>query len=516
MSLRPSSSKSSLLVAMAATAAATTPAMADDHLSLAPSGDALVALVTPQPANPQRNYQPLPQDEDWRFLKDPKDHDLFDPIKYIPLGTPDLTLTFGGSMRFRYENKINAAFGATSATAPVKDDDYELERIYFHTDLRYKNFARVYVEGVFAYIDGNLRVPAPTPFPSDDADLHQAFLDISPFNLAADGFGATLRVGRQELLFDRQKLVGPLDWANTRRTWDGVSAMFQWEQYKAEIFWVRPVVVDPERFDTTDEQTNFAGIYLTHPLFNKDHNFSLFTYHLNRSRNTKATFPTTPTTFPPSGTEFNPDLQSGDTDRVTIGGRVWGKFGGGFDYDTEGGIQVGRLADNDIFAGYFSGELGYTFANVWAKPRLSLGYDYASGDNHRDGHSNTFDQLFPTGHLYFGYLDFVGRQNINAGNVTVAINPTPELKLWTSWHYFCLADSNDALYNASGAALRYRSAGTAGTNVGNELDITGSYQLGRHTTFLAGYGVFFPGDFIQNTGKAEIAQMFYTSVEFKF
>ena len=77
-------------------------------------------------------------------------------------------------MRLRYENKINAAFGATSAPAtPVKDDDYVLERAYIHADLRYKNFARVFVEGVFAYIDGNLRVQPPTPFPSDDADLHQ-------------------------------------------------------------------------------------------------------------------------------------------------------------------------------------------------------------------------------------------------------------------------------------------------------------------------------------------------------
>ena len=464
-------------------------------------------LVTPQPPNAKRNYAPLRFDEDWRWLgADHADRDLFDPIKYIPLGTPDLTLSFGGSMRYRYESKINAAFGGTSATAPFKDDDYSLYRAYLHADVRYQNFLRLFVEGDFAYIDGTRRTPPPTPFPSDDADLHQAFLDISPFNLAKDGFGMTLRLGRQEMFFDRHKLVGTLDWANVRRTWDGFAALFQWEQYKAQVFWVRPVTINHEWFNTTDEETNFAGIHLTHPI-NKDHSYSLFTYYLNRSRDTRTTT---------GGAEFNPDLVAGNTDRVTVGGRVWGKFGNGFDYDTEGGFQVGQLAGNDIFAGYYSGELGYTFANLWGKPRISVGYDYASGDNHRDGKSNTFDQLFPTGHLYMGYLDFVGRQNINTGNVTVTITPTPELKIWTSWHYFCLADSNDALYNAGGTAIRYNSAGTAGTNVGNELDITGTYQLGRHTTFMLGYGVFFPGSFIQNTGPSEISQMFYGSVEVKF
>lgn len=495
------------LLSAAVTAALASSTFADDKLSLVPND--LVALVTPQPPNPQRAYQPLRFDEDWRFLKAPKDHDLFDPIKYIPLAGGDLSISFGGSVRARYEYKVNPGFGATSSTAPTKNDDYFLERAYIHTDIRYLTYARLFVEGDFTYIDGNRRVPAPTPFPSDDADLHQAFLDLSPFNLKNDGYGMTLRFGRQELLFDKQKLVGPLDWANTRRSWDGFAALFQWEQYKAQIFWVRPVQVYPKWFNTTDEETNFAGVHVTHPLINKDNNFSVFTYYLNRNRDTKAT-------FTGGATEFNPDLVAGNTDRVTVGGHIWGKLPANFDYDAEGGMQFGQLAGNDIYAGYFSGELGYTFADVWAKPRLSLGYDYASGDNHRDGKSGTFDQLFPTGHLYFGYLDFVGRQNINAGNFTVAITPTPELKLWASWHMFCLADSNDALYNAGGAALRFNSAGTAGTYVGNELDLTGSYQLGRHTTLLFGYGVFFPGDFIQNTGPSETAHMFYSSVEFKF
>ena len=169
------------------------------------------------------------------------------------------------------------------------------------------SFVRLFVEGDFAYLDGNQLARPPRPSPSMTLISIRRFIDISPFNYAKDGFGFTLRLGRQELLFDKQKLVGPLDWANTRRTWDGGSAMFQWEQFKAELFWVRPVVVSPKLLDAADGETNFAGAYLTHPLFDKDNNFSLFTYYLNRSRNTKSTFSA-------GETEFNPDLQAGDTD----------------------------------------------------------------------------------------------------------------------------------------------------------------------------------------------------------
>lgn len=492
---------------------ATAPApLESPPMTLAPTGDMLAGLFATQPANPQRNYAPLRFDEDWRWLKGgSKDPDLFDPIKYVPLGPGgDLSASFGGSARLRYEWKLNPGFGATSPTSPTKDDDYLLERAYLHADLRYLTHARVFVEGVFSYIDGYRRNPPPTPFPSDDADLHQAFVDLSPLNYKKDGFGATLRIGRQELLLDKQKLVGPLDWANVRRSWDGVAGLFQVEDYKATVFWVRPVQVNAKWFDTTDEETNFAGVHIAHPLFNKDHNYSVYSYYLNRSRDTRATFA--------SGvTEFNPDLEAGNTDRVTVGGHVWGKLNPGWDYDLEGGVQVGRYGDNDILAGFASSELGYTFADVPTKPRLSAGYDYASGDNGRsDGKSNTFDQLFPTGHLYFGYIDLVGRQNIHAANVTVSSQPTPELRVWASWHTFCLASNQDALYNAGGQTVRFSNAGNAGSYIGNELDITATYQLGRHTTLLGGYGVFFPGDFIQNTGRSETVQMVYTSVEFKF
>ena len=51
-------------------------------------------------------------------------------------------------------------------------------------------------------------------------DFLNGFIDYSPDDCL------TLRVGRQELLYGAERLISPLDWANTRRTFEGVKLMY--------------------------------------------------------------------------------------------------------------------------------------------------------------------------------------------------------------------------------------------------------------------------------------------------
>ena len=270
------------------------------------------------------------------------------------------------------------------------------------------------------------------------------------------------------------------------------------------------MVVNPYTFDNTDDQTNFVGFHLTHPLINADNHFAVFAYYLNRDSDTQAAFK--------SGvTNFDPDSKAGKTDRVTVGGRTWGKLPANFDYDLEGGPQFGQLAGNDIRAAISPANWAIPCPQSGASLRLSAGYDYASGDHRRDGQSGTFDQLFPTGHIQFGSLDFVGRQNVSTPNVALTVNPTPELKLWTSccattgWptHMTRCTTPPERPSASTPPGPPARTSATNGTS-------TAPISWVRHTTLMVGYGIFLPGDFIRNTGKSEIAQMLYSSIEFKF
>ena len=198
----------------------------------------------------------------------------------------------------------------------------------------------------------------------------------------------------------------------------------------------------------------------------------------------------------------------------TVGNRLWGKRGN-WDYETEAAAQFGTYAGDRIRAWMATAGAGYTFRDVSWKPRIGLLYDYASGDrNPSDGTHSTFNQLFPLGHAYFGYLDRVGRQNIHAIKVQLKVKPTKKLTAWADFHTFWADQDRDSLYGANGKSIR--SGGAGGSHkFGHELDLTMKYALDTHTTVLAGWAHFFPGGFASSTTK-EDADLLYAQIEYKF
>ena len=62
-------------------------------------------------------------------------------------------------------------------------------------------------------------------------------------------------------------------------------------------------------------------------------------------------------------------------------------------------------------------------------PRAYLEFDYASGDKKPGGNVGTFNQLFPNGHSYLGYIDYIGRQNIISSSAGISVTPLRDLTL---------------------------------------------------------------------------------------
>src|SRR6185436_17507496 len=142
-------------------------------------------------------------------------------------------------------------------------------------------------------------------------------------------------------------------------------------------------------------------------------------------------------------------------------------------------MQFGQRGANDIFAGAGTVGGGYNFKDAPLNPTFWLCYDFASGDRSpNSGSYNTFNQLFPFGHYYFGWADLVGRQNINDLNAHLFLYPTNWITLWGQYHHFWLDSSRDGLYNAAGNITRRSATGAAGTDVGDEFDIIANFHLG--------------------------------------
>ena len=96
---------------------------------------------------------------------------------------------------------------------------------------------------------------------------------------------------------------------------------------------------------------------------------------------------------------------------------------------------------------------GYTFKDTWGTPRLAAEFDYSSGDEDPfDDKHQTLDNLYPTNHKFYGYMDFFSLQNVQDIRMIFQIKPAPRLSVGVEGHAFWLASTSDSFYNVGGVA----------------------------------------------------------------
>jgi hypothetical protein len=427
---------------------------------------------------------------DFRYLdkKDNKQNDLFDPLKRIHCGE-NWMFSFGGEERLRWEN-------LTDYRLTGRDNSYLLYRTRLLGDLWYRDQFRIYAE----YIDAAISFQ---DLPPQLVDQNRSdFLNLF-FDLKICEWGDApvyVRGGRQELLFGSERLISPLDWVNTRRTFEGVRLFRHSDQFDADFFWVQPVIPNRAHFDSVDWKANFSGAWFA---YRPAKGRVLDWYYLNLDG-------ARPVAAGEGGV-------LGAYNVNTIGSRYHGDCHNVL-WDVEGMYQFGSWSSQSISAGAYTVELGYNWADWSMTPQFWIGYDWASGDWHpgQTGTHGTFNQLFPFAHPYFGYLDLVGRQNINDFNMQLAMFPTKWIITWLQFHIFRLDSDKDALYAANGARLRQDPTGRAGGEVGNELDFATNFHLSAHQDLLIGYSKLFAGSFIRQTGNPGSPELFYIQYSFKW
>lgn len=463
-------------------------------------GDPKAKASVPAPA-----YKNLRIEEDWS--KAPEGG-FFDPAKHIRLGGGEW-LSVGGSARYRYESWRNFGF------AENNDDDLSLCRLFLHTDWHFGPHWRIFLEGRFSDItQRDLPGSRREAIDFDRGDLWNTFIEAK---YPIGNTTLTARVGRFELEFGKQRLVSPLDWSNNRRLFEGAQVRLAGTKspWQVDAFATRPIVVDGSSF-TLDESTKhtwFSGVYYTQKL-GAEKKFFVDAYLLALNADNRNAVP---------------------QDTYTAGARAGGPMGlKNLTWEAEAAYQFGHrdhvagspTNKDNVSAWMLTAEATYTFNQSNLAPWITLGADYASGDADRsDDKHGTFNQLFPLGHAFLGYIDVVGRQNIIDARLTAGIWPIPKkLKVWSDLHYFWRANDDDALYNASGAVQRpslYTTKGgrtivSGAKEVGIELDLTASYQFTRYTTALLGYAHFWDGGFIATTNPHRDIDFVYAGFEFKF
>lgn len=420
-------------------------------------------------------------DVDFRYVEglDDSERTLVEKLKRIPLNDC-LTFSTGGNFWVRYMDEYNSRLGQTN-------NSYTLSRVRTFGDLMYGDRVRVF--GEFIWADSFDEDLAPLPIDVNRGDVLNLFAELNLFDY--NGAPVYARVGRQELLFGSQRLVTTLDWANTRRTFDGARLFRKGEKWDVDLFYSAFVPPNPTGLDQLDDNQEFGGAWATYRP-EKGHFLDFYYLYFDNTNNV--------TQFPaPASTA----LVRAPTEVHTMGTRYAGDRCG-YLWDVELALQFGNQNGQDLLAGAATVGVGRNFKDAcsWS-PTLWVYYDYASGDSDpTSGDAHTFNQLFPFGHYYLGWIDQVGRQNVHDVNAHLLFYPQPWMTVWLQYHHLRLNHSRDALYNAGGAAIRRDATGASGTHIGDEIDFVLNFHLNRYSDILVGYSHLFGGGFLENTSSA--------------
>ncbi|MBY0473982.1 MAG: alginate export family protein [Nitrosomonas sp.] len=432
-------------------------------------------------------------DIDFRYLDNP-DHekDLFDPVKRIHLAS-DWLLSFGGNFWYRYIHETDSRLNAEGT-----NNDFHMLRTRFHADLWYRDRVRLFAELLDARAFGSELPPLVTD--RNHADILNMFADIKLANI--NNGPAYIRVGRQELMYGSQRLISTLDWVNTRRTFQGVKTFWRTAEWDVDAFWMRPMVIEKGNVDNWDTQQNFFGLWATNKT-RPGHLIDLYFLSLINDRNLAAT------------NVLAGNILQGNADTHTIGGRLAGNYDN-FLYELEGMYQFGQRSNLDVSAFAVATGLGYRLP-LPMNPQGWIRYDFASGDsNSKDGRSNTFNQLFPFGYYYLGFLDRIGRQNMHDINAQFTMQPMPWITFITQYHRFYLANNRDFLYNAAGQATLQDVTGQSGSHIGDELDFRLNLHVNRHQDVMVGYSKMWRGEFLDKQRPGISPDLFYVQYNIRF
>ncbi len=454
-----------------------------------------------------------------------------------PLSFANGLFVFDVQERLRWEIRENN-FDFNDAVNALTDDNWLLQRARIGLLVKPSDWFKLYVQGQDSREINSDRADFPGVLGAegDDAfDLRQGYLEFGN----AKAFPLTLKVGRQLLSYGDERLIGAFDWNNIGRTFD--AAKLRWEEKTWSVDAFASTVVVPERGsynqsdflngNENDRSQTFSGVYFNTTALSFQ-STDLYALHLHENTNPR---------YQPAAI--------GDTDFFTLGFRMKSKPGAfapqpvpasdgkeiadgksvpaplpakkpiGFDYTFEAAFQTGEVRGLDLTAFAAHLDLGYTFDTSW-RPRVALGYSFASGDgNPLDQDIETFQNLFPTNHKFYGQADFFSWQNIHDLELNLKVAPVKSVTLRADFHAFFLASTDDAWYRANGVtAVRPLNAlaRNAGSYAGSEIDVLATWAVNKNVSIEAGYSHFFAGDYLSDTGASDDADFGYVQATITF
>ncbi|MBI5503007.1 MAG: alginate export family protein [Deltaproteobacteria bacterium] len=333
--------------------------------------------------------------------------------------------------------------------------------------------------------------------------LHQGFLEVR----ACCGW---FRLGRQEITYGAQRMIGNFNWSTAGRSFDALRTHWQWGDFGLDAFGAMTRVVRTISYTVT---TGDPPVTETRSVRSEgDYLAGLeFSWTLGEPLGLEVTglYRHDGPTEPPAGATDPAPSVGRDRDIASAGLRLHGTPVTGLSYDVEAAIQGGRAAGARHLAAAAAAELGYMF-QVAGRPGFTLGGAYATGGAPGDSWTE-FDNFFPTNHPFYGIADLFGWRNLFDGWARLSFAPVEApVKASLAAHLLGLAEPGSRWANAGGVQLGVDPANTESI-LGYELDVELLWTPWRWLQLGAGYAVFLPAAGAEALGHGDATHFAYVT-----
>ncbi len=335
--------------------------------------------------------------------------------------------------------------------------------------------------------------PAAVPLRQRELHMHQGYVDYRP----GGDSDWVLRLGRQEVNFGEERLVGALDWANVARAFDGFRATRKKDDRQLDAF----VLSLADTNGTGRDDQELSG------------------FHFNRKVGAKGSLDA-------YALHYRDDVTlSAASQTGVLGHQSFWTFGfrslgplfqaEEWDYRLEAAFQKGDFSIDDLDAMAMALVFGRNFPSA-RKGRFEFEFDWSPGDEARPGERGTFQNLFPTNHKFYGIGDHMAWMNMRAFRLGYKWSPAKDrwvlLDLWR----FALDDLRDRWYRVNGAA-RAANPGATSKDLGTEIDVRYNWKDGS-VGFEVGLAAFLADDYSKTFpgGRGDDSLFGYLSATFNF
>ena len=439
------------------------------------------SLVTAQQIS---GFEQMRYNEDYSGLKKDTIRNWYHELKYKRI-SKNAYVSFGGDFRTQYLIMVNESWNPD-----LRDDDgYLLTRWLFHADLHLSRNVRVYAELQSALANSREIL---LPVEENPLKLHQLFVDYKPFIEAP----ITFRIGRQEVSYGSARLISLRDSPNTRRSFNGVKAIFSGDNIKTDVFYLHAVVDKVGIFDdTSSPDLRLWGTFSDITTSKKELHFNF--YYLG-FYNKNAIF------YDGAGTEK----------RHTFASRFFGNRGRWW-YELEGGYQFGSIRNRRIAAWSVALGSSYHFPSTKYTPEIGLKADLISGD--RDNTDNTqqsLNTMFGPG-AYFGMAAPIAPSNLMDIHPSVKLYVSEKAVFTCDYAFLWRYSSGEGIYRPNMIPF-FEHNDASSRYIGSQISGILSYSANKHVVLLTGLSWFDSGAYLREVSTGENIVFGFASAQIKF